>query len=118
MNKNEQVNDTVEKFNKAIKAALKENEKTQKAYAAELNIGEASFSNYINGKNSLSFSFLTEAATNLNLDLNHIFKPDSVKLYALSDDELALHKALKSLPKNKKAVLFADFMNIIDLIKQ
>lgn len=108
---------TTEKFNRDVKEAIKRDHKSQREYAKKLLLTESTFSNYINGKRGLSFDFLTKLATDLNLDLNHIFKSDSTKLYALSKEELDLHKALKALPDKKRSALYADIMNIIDLIK-
>lgn len=106
-----------EKFNEEVKVAIKRDYKSQKNYAKKIMRTESTLSNYITGKRDLDFEFITQIATDLNLDLNHIFKTNTEKLYKLSKEEIALHKALNALPEEKRIALYADFMSIIGLIR-
>ena len=109
---------TAEKFKENVKKALKKNGYLQKDYAKKLLLTESTFSNHITGKRDLSFDFLTKVSTDLNLDLNYIFKPNTVQLHALTEDELALHEALKALPESKREAFYLNILNIIDLINK
>lgn len=97
-------------INKRLTNAIKEyfeiGSITQRDYAKKLNINESLFSHYVTGRREMSYEVLSQIATDMDIDLNYIFKNSSTEQCKVTNTEKAFIMRLRKLAPDEREKLY------------
>ena len=98
----------------AIKDYFDSNNITQRNYAKKLNLNESLLSHYVTGRREMSYELLSQIATDMDIDLNYIFKNSSTieEKYKLTETEKAFIMRVRKLAPEEREKLY-DMLNYL-----
>lgn len=102
-------------FGERLKEVLAQKDFTQKKFAAKLNISESAISDYVNNRRLPNIILICDFAKELGVSVDYLldYQPHSDSV-TLSPAESELIKALRTLPKEKRAVL----VSLIEMLSE
>lgn len=95
-------------FGERLKEVLEQKEISQKKFAIKLNVSESAISDYVNDRRLPNVLLIKDFARELGVSVDYLLDyqsdPDSV---AVSPQETALIKKLRTLPKEKQDLIIS-----------
>ena len=93
-------------FGEKFKQTLDQREFTQKQFALKMNVSESAISDYVNDRSMPNILLARDFAKELGVSVDYLldYEPDP-KNIAISPDEAAMLKALRSLPDEQQKMI-------------
>lgn len=91
----------IERLTAAMKNYFEAHDLTQREYAKKIGMDESTLSHYVTGRREMSYSILCQISSDMNLDLNYIFKQSKETIY-LSEDQKEIVKLLNELSDERQ----------------